>query len=384
MELRIAEPRLRRETDRVFLCTDVQVQGVVREAWFSVEPQYADYLTAERSDAFVVSFLTTAMRQKRNIVCRAPMTRRLYYQLTQYLIPLMAANFEEYHAISIEAPLTDTPLPCAGAVGTGWTRGVDCSFTLMEHLHAQEPSRRLTHLLITNNGAMESKDNADLLAFLAEKARREIAAEEHLQVIPIDSNIHLLQQENYLAIAAFRLPAVVLAVQKLFGVFLHSSGQKFSEFSFDPEDSCRYELLPLSCFETDCTVFYSTGGEVRRIDKLQALAEFPPARKYLHPCIYARRDNCGLCVKCMRTQGALDVLGVLENFSEVFDLARFRENKELFYRNLVTDYLNPHNREILEVMKERGEAIPAHIVREARIRRAAIMVAQKKWREERK
>ena len=214
--IRLEKPYLRKEENRVFLCAPITLEGKRQEAWFSTEPEYGQYLTDDRLDAFVVGFLTTAMRLGEDILCEAPITRRLYYQLTTYLIPAMSANMAIYHPITLHAPVTDEKLPCKKAVGTGWTGGVDSMYTLMTHLEATEPSRRLTHLLVANVGTLESDKNTELLAYMAQKARLGLAAQLGLQVISLDSNLQLLQNENYLAVAAFRLPAAVLAVQKLF------------------------------------------------------------------------------------------------------------------------------------------------------------------------
>lgn len=375
--IRFQKPTIRQEADRSILSAAVTLEDQLHTAWFSVEPEYGAYLTDDRLDAFVVGFLTTAMRLGEDIVCEAPITRRLYYQLTTYLIPSMAANMEIYHSIAIHAPLTDAPLPCENAVGTGWTGGVDCMYTLMTHLHAEEPSRRLTHLLVANVGTLESDHNTELLAYMAEKARKGVASQLGLQVVSVDSNLQLLQQEHYLAVAGFRLPAAVLALQKLFGVFLNSAAYEFSKFAFVQENSAYYELLPLSCFETDNLVFYSTGGQTPRIRKLQELSDFPIAQENLHPCIYVQRENCGKCGKCVRTMGALYALGTLDRFRAVFDVDAFYRNKEDHLVNILAHKESQHYGEVLAVMKQRGMTIPSDLLRKERIRRAAAVVAQR-------
>ena len=371
-------PYLRQEGDRTVVSAVATLEGQAQEAWFSVESEYGSYLTDDRLDAFVVGFLTTAMRLGEDIVCEAPITKRLYYQLVTYLIPTMAANMEIYHPIAIHAPLTDAPLPCEKAVATGWTGGVDCMYTLMTHLNAEEHSRRLTHLLVANVGTLESDRNTELLYYMAEKTRKGIAAELGLKVISVDSNLQLLQNENYLAVAGFRLPAAVLALQKLFGVFFNSAAYEFSKFAFVQENSAYYELLPLSCFETDNTVFYSTGGQTTRIQKLRELSDFPYAHRYLHPCIYQKVEkNCGKCGKCVRTIGALYALGRLEDFGEVFDVEEFHRTKNDYFANIVAHSNSQHYGEVLALLKQKGMEIPQEALRRGQIQRAATLAAQK-------
>lgn len=376
--IRFEAPYLRQEADRSFLCAAVTIQGQRSEAWFSVENDYAAYLTDDRLDAFVVGFLTTAMRLGEDIVCEAPLTKRLHYQLTTYLIPTMADNMEVYHPISIHAPLTEETLPCEKAVATGWTGGVDSMYTLMTHLRTDEPSRKLTHLLIANVGTLESDRNFELLQFMTDKARRGVAAQLGLSVVNVDSNIHLLQDELFLAVAAFRIPAAILTLQKLFGVYLNSSGAEFAHFAFSSNCSGYYELLPLSCFETDNTVFYSSGGHIPRIRKLEELSEEPYAQKQLHPCIYHMKQiNCGRCGKCVRTMGALYALGKLDRFAAVFDVEEFYRNKEEYLAEILSNGNSIHQKEILMEMERRGMEISDSVRRKARIIKAATIVAQK-------
>lgn len=378
MELRIGKPFLRREAGQAVLCAQVTIQDRREEAWFSVEPEFAGYLTDDRADAFLVAFLPVAMKQGMDVFCDAPVTRRLYYQITQYLIPAMAANMDCYHPVAVHARATDAPLCCERAVGTGWTGGVDSMYTLMTHLHPEEPGMKLTHLLVANVGTLESDHNTALLRYMAEKARGGIARELKLAVVAVDSNIQSLHQAQYLSVAAFRLPAAVLAMQKLFGVFLHSGAYEFSCFAFVPENSAYYELLPLSCFETDHTVFYSTGSQVSRIQKLRELSEFSFAKKYLHPCIYAQRDNCGKCGKCVRTQGALYALGTLDQFGAVFDLDAFYQSRDDHLASILAKKESQHYGEVLAVMKQRGMEFSPDVQRRARILRTAAAVAKKR------
>ena len=375
----IGKPYVRKENDRAFLCAPVTMQRQTREAWFSVEPEYAPYLTHERSDAFVVGFLTTALRLGADIQCDAPITKQLYNRLTTALIPALANNMKVFRPIAIHAPVTTAVLESAGAVGTGWTGGVDCTFTLMTHMENEHPHYRLTHLVVANNGAIESADAFEMLNYMTQRAREGAAKEYGLSVVGVDSNLHLLQNETYLSTAAYRLPAVALALQKLFRVFLNSAGPAFSYFRLDQEDTSHYELLPLSCFETDSTEFYSAGCKFNRVEKLSALSEFPLAQKGLHPCRLARGSNCSRCHKCTRSMFALYAMEKLENFHQVFDLEWFYGHKdEILEEILLAPEQSLHSKILLDMQKRRI-AIPAEVKRKVRIRRAAL-AARKKWK----
>ena len=375
--MRISKPYLREEENCTKLCAMIQWGDRKEEAWFAVEKEFSSYLTEERTDAFVVGFLTEAMKQGENIQCEGAVTKRLLYQLNHYLIPTLSKHTHRYQNIIISAPVVTDALSCAGAVGTGWTGGVDSMYTAMKHLEVEPDRHKLTHLLIANNGALESDKNQEVLEYMAKKAREGMAKDYNLTVVAIDSNLQILLEEPYLAVAAFRLPAVVLALQKLFGVFLNSAGYEFQRFSFVEENSAYYELLPLSCFETDCTVFYSACGAVTRLQKLNELAAFPPARKYLHPCIYTMQENCGTCGKCVRTISALYALEKLDAFSQVFDVKQFYEKKSWYLANILAKEESQHYGEVAALLRRKNMEIPADAVRQARIMRIASKAAGK-------
>lgn len=369
----IGAPYIREETDRVFLCAQIAAQQNTAEAWFSVEREYAPYLTDDRADAFLLGLLTTAMRVGADIVCEAPVSRKLLYSISNCLIPALSANVKVYHPITIRAQATDAVLENAGAVGTGWTGGVDCTYTLMSHIQNHHPSRRLTHLLVANNGAIESEDAFGMLECMVESARSGAVGEYGLPVVGVDCNLQVLAKQHYLMVAAFRLPAVALALQKLFGVFLNSAGPAFSYFTLETyEDSSHYELLPLSCYETDVTAFYSAGCKFNRVQKLEALSEFPLAQKNLHPCYKGPGSNCNRCFKCTHSMFALYAMGTLENFRQVFDVDWFYEHKDEILEEILLEPEQSLNSKILLEIKRRGTSIPAEVARKARLRRAAL------------
>lgn len=376
--IKIGAPYLKETPGGVCLCAPVLLHGQEQTVWFSVTQEYGEYLTDDRVDAFVAGIFTTAMRDGTDIVCEAPVTRRVLYQLNHYLIPMMAANMEAFHPIKIHAVPTDVKLPCAGAVGTGWSGGVDCMFTLMKHLYAEQPSRRLTHLLIANNGALEESDNTATLKQLVKKAEVGIASETGLKVIGVDTNLQEIQSDTFLSVAAFRHSAVTLALQKLFGAFLWSSAYEFARFSFDSGNSFYYELVIYSSFETDTTVLYSAGGAYSRVQKLQALSAYPLAYKYLHPCIHILGENCGRCGKCVRTEAALYGLGALEQFSDVFDVAAFERDKDWYFAQVLANERSQHYGEALVLLRQRGVDLSRAEKLARSIRTAKIVVDKNK------
>lgn len=347
----IKRPYIIEREERSFLYAEIIMSGTRQKLWFSVKPFYGEYLTEEVSDAFVAVLLMTAMREDMDIRCEGPLSRRFLHQMNHYLIPMMSGCMQEYHFITVYAEASDIVLKCAGAVGTGWTGGVDCMFTYMRHFDIIDKSYQLSHLLIANNGAMEGKTR-ETLEKMTRKAEMGFAEETGLKVIDVDTNLQEVLTESFISVESFRLGAVALALQKLFGVFLISSSMDFARFSFEPMLASFYEMVVTDSFVTDCTVVYSGGGAFSRIRKLKELADFSLAQRYLHPCIYALRENCGKCDKCLKTETALYGLGELEKFSKVFDVEGFSQQKEWYLKNLLFNKKSIDCADTLELLAE--------------------------------
>ena len=337
------------------LCCDITCSDRSFTAWFEVTSEYSRYLTADRLDAFAVVFLPLAMRENADMICKAPVSPELIYQINHYLTPVLGKNIKEYNAITLNAKPAGERIQSEGAAGTGWTGGVDSMYTLKTRLKASEPHMRLTHLVIANIGTLESSDNEGLLDIMVKRAEAGICADTGLKCVGINSNLDTVLPENYLAVAGYRLPAAVLALQGLFSVFYHSGAYEFDTFTFAGENSAYYEMFLLPCLSTDATVFYSSGSSISRIEKLKELSDYPYAEQYLHPCIYAKTGkNCGKCGKCIRTIAALYTLGTLDRFDKVFDTSDFYNNKDHYLANVISNRHRQHYKESYDMMTEKG------------------------------
>ena len=375
-ELRLGKPYLSSGAAGVRLCCDVRIREEKKTVWFEVKEEWAQYLTDDRADAFAVLYLPTAMRERMNIRSESPISRRLLYQINHYLIPTLSRNIDIYHSVSLMAEPADKILSREGAVATGWTGGVDSMFTLMNTHEAKEPSRRLTHLLIANNGALQGQHNAETLQNLVERARNGIASEKNLKVVGINTNLDRELPEHYLSVVGYRLPATALSLQKLFSVYYHSSTYEYEKFSFIGDNCGYYEMILIPALSTEKTVFYSYGGAVPRIEKLRRISDYPPAQKYLHPCIHSRY-NCCSCKKCISTELSLYALGTLNRFGQVFDLDTFKQDKDRYIAEVIEkkDQLYSFG-EAYKQLKQKGLITP-HAESIVRIRRVARNAAGK-------
>ena len=92
-------------------------RGEERRLWFSVEAPYADSLTPERSDGFLVALLSWAMHVGANLRFTAPVSRKLFFAVTRFLLPTLHVSHPWDQLVRLDAPLADAPVPTGAWTG---------------------------------------------------------------------------------------------------------------------------------------------------------------------------------------------------------------------------------------------------------------------------
>lgn len=337
--------------------------------WFSIPKRYEEFLVAENADAFVVGLLLLAMKNGRSIQVNAPMSRRLYYQLTHYLIPALDLAIPELKPIEIVAAggLTSNDLNEAGVAGTGMSCGVDSFCTFVDHLDC-EHEFEIKYFTFFNEGSSHvslDRDSSRKL-FLDRIALVESFAEEvEIPIIAMDSNIHEILPMEYGRTHTIRTVAFALNLQKLFRNYYYSSAYRFDHFRLNPHDTADYDLLLLSTLSTESTTFHSSASQYTRVQRTKMVSGYAPSYSHLNVCFARARTseldgkNCSVCTKCLRTQLTLDLLGRLYLYDDVFDHAKYTRNKNRFIAYcLYHKRRDPLSREIIDLMKATRTKIP--------------------------
>lgn len=355
--LSIGQIYLQKSEEQVRMCADLSLNGRGMTLWFGVDPSQQRYLCDTRSDAFVMALLPTAMRGGYDIVCHTPISSRLKYQLEYYLIPALTAKGDWYHPIKIQAPMEDKPVPNAGGVGLGFSGGVDCSYSLMTH--GADSAYPVTHLAVFNLGVFEG-ETAGSSFRNACKNTGVFAREQGLELVGLDSNINDVLPERYLDVYSFRNLSGALALQGLFSVYLLSSGHDSAGFALDVHNAARFDLLTVHCAQTESMKVYLSGSQIKRCDKLVALADWEPAQKWLHPCFHTGigKKNCGRCHKCAWDLIVLYALGKLDCFRQVFDVETFRRELPVRLGFILSKREDRLSNEAIQFLESRGVPIP--------------------------
>jgi len=335
----IGKPYIINDNDKSKLVCDIEVDNEIKKVYLKVESQYEKYLCYERCDSFLIVLFYYAMKNNHDIVCNEYVSEDLYYQITEYLIPLLKrTSHNKLNDIKINC-ITAPNIDNKGAVGASITCGVDSFYTIFNNINNNLKSKKLTHLTIMSIADSYKKDGNyfyvnnkiyDKACFVAEQLG--------LPIIKMYSNMREL----------FPIPPMhtlirmfgVYSLQKLFGTYYFSSGYPVWTFNMEDStliDSARYDLLLCKELSTRNLFIYSEGSQKDRLEKIKYISSFDIVKRNLHVCSN-KEYNCGVCSKCIRTILELDSIDKLEEYKNVFNLDYYYDNKEFYFKEAVRLY----------------------------------------------
>ena len=329
--MHISAPRISREGDFIVVSADFQCGTDTNTLWFKVPSAYQDYVVSERGDAFLVGLLLYAMVRGEDIQIECPISEKLFYNLTNHLIPALSIANPKWRRVTIlPCKLESESINSGNAVGTGFSGGVDSFCTIYEHFADPQcpPNYRLTHLVFLNvgsHGDYGGKASETLFKSRFEYMKA-FPKECGLDFVMVDSNLSEILQMKFVATSCIRSMAPVLLLQKLFRVYLFSSTSRIDQFRMMPNDDGDYQMLILSMLSTESLSLYSSGIQYTRVEKTAIISGYEPTWRHLNVCVKGC-VNCSKCYKCTRTMLTLDILGVLDRYAGVFDLSLYRKNK---------------------------------------------------------
>ena len=355
------------ENKKIRLCCDIiGIKNDPIKIWYETEEKYEEYLTYEKTDAFLVAMLPYLMvhtsHENHTVVeLKQPISEKLYYQLTTIFIPALSNFTDVYNPIDLVCETDSKELVTEKKIATGVSGGVDSFYTLLSNLNNEKQVYRITHGLYFNVGYLGGYEGDKELAQL--NLSKEICKEMNIESIHIKSNIcREIYKIPHAMIVVYMFASFPLALQKLLSVYFLSSQVSFADFAFDVEAAEHFDLINAFSFSTENLSFYPAGGEVTRIQKTDFIADYDIARKNLFVCrdISGKSmDNCSRCSKCTRTMVQLDALGKLDLFREVFDADAYKKNPNYYWGYFFFKGKdNVYTRETLDVIKKNGRKVP--------------------------
>jgi len=360
--MRIRIPELVEDSREVRMSALVEFQQRQEHVWYSVDRQYADFLTPERQDAFLVGLLPLAMENGEDITLDGAVSERLFYHLAHYYMRVMSIRIPRMRPVKILPGnvVAERVVGARAGVVTGFSGGIDSFCVLADHLFREvPPGFRLTHLVFNNVGSHGQGQGGRAMFRRRYERLVPLARELGLPYIAIDSNLPEILDSDFERTSTTRNVAAVLAMQRLFGKYLYASTERYEDCHVRPPRPLPWpevgiaisDPIALPLLSTETTECISTGCQYARTEKTRRVSEIPYSYKYLDVCVTDIVDgNCSACTKCARTLFTLELLGKLPLYEKVFDLTRYRQARRRYLLEVLTSrhFLLKEIRELAE------------------------------------
>jgi hypothetical protein len=369
----IHSPEISEKAEVAILQSNIEYGGKQEKLWYSVDRKYGQYLTSEKLDAFVVGILPLAMELGEDITVKGSISEKLYYNLTNYYMNIVHIAMPPRKVIKIIPDSLDDgkSYNCEGAVGTGFSGGIDSYFTILQYLVAKDvpPHYKITHLVLGNVGAQGAfasvrMSNGSLdferareLFNLKYELLKGFPEEMGVDFMKIDSNLSDILNMRYQTSYQPRTLSCPLLLQKLFSKYYLASSYNYHQtWIREMPDLAHTDPVSVHLLSTETLECISSGAQVSRVEKTRQLVQSGIINKGLNVCndTKARGKNCSICLKCCRTLIALELLGVIDKFDGIFDLKKWRK-----YRNpyIVSNVLRKGQDELGLEIKEYADNI---------------------------
>lgn len=129
MDFIIEKPILKRVGENVLMNYPLIYGNSRKELFFECSAQFERFLCGERCDSVIIGLLPWLLTHSKsdydeeiNVISKIPISKALYYQLTNFHIPTLVKGVNHYNSITINAELDETNYKGDG-VGTGISGG---------------------------------------------------------------------------------------------------------------------------------------------------------------------------------------------------------------------------------------------------------------------
>lgn len=344
------------------LLSKIEYNNKEIEMYFEVERQYVKYLCEDNANAFLIALLPFIVKHNYDVIIKSKISSKLYYQLTTYLLPLLCNEFKKKD-IKIECELTDIEYNSIG-VGASISCGVDSFYTLLKHQDCKDKSYNITHLTFFNAGSNGEYGGEEAQKLYQDRLNhiKQFCNQNNYPLVTVDSNMNEIIMMNHEKRHTFTTLCCVYALEKLFGKYYFASGFGFNGSHISDEDTAYYDILNVHCLSNENIKFYCSGIETTRMEKVRYISNYEITYNWLNVCVGKEYKNCCRCSKCIRTMTALDAIGKLELYKNVFDIDYYNKNRVKILAEILLynhdrvqhDFLN----EILNEFKINNVKIP--------------------------
>ncbi|MFC4987854.1 hypothetical protein [Saliphagus infecundisoli] len=327
--------------------------------WFAVDSEF-EGLLSERSDSALLALLIPAMERDEDIHIAGTVSERLYYSLSRPYQAFLKAVIPSLSSIEIHANSVQPTQGQASGVATGFSAGIDSFAVLADYYYNDDRAdSTITHLLYNNVGS-HGDGGEQLFRERYERLQRTIE-KIGLPSVAVNSNMDAFYDGfTFQKTHTVRNTAVALLLQGGIGTFLYGSTFDYEEICVKPTYDMAYtDPVGLPLLSTDGIETRDVGCEYTRVEKTLIVSDIVDSHESLDIC--ARPDsasNCSDCWKCRRTLLTLEIAGLLDRYTEVFDLRAYRDGREQYMAEVLASD-DPLLEEIVTFAEEQNFEFPA-------------------------
>ncbi len=275
-EIIIEKPYLKSKNNKIFLNSDIMINNKKETAFIAVNKEYKDFFVTENIDAFIIALLPFAFKNNCTITSESKVSKKLLYQITQYLNPCLETSHLHLNMINFNTEnLEDEEIKSKNKVATIYSgkNEIDSLFTIFENQNEELNEFKITHLLKIKNSYPEN-------LILPKGEIDKICNELKISMIDVETNILEILKENYNSVGVYINISIIYALHKLFNTLLNPALQPFANFKYG-ENSSEYELLIANSLKLPNLNICAYGGAYTQNRKNEILKENKFAQKYI-------------------------------------------------------------------------------------------------------
>lgn len=319
----------------VDISSDFEREDKQDNIWVAVKKENASMLTDDVYNAFLFLPTYMAMYYKSDLHIHGSVSKELYRNVVDYLQPILELFSDSLSRINIYVDGFAESKGPHNLVGTGMSCGVDCLQTVHKYYKLENDiDYKINSLFFFNcgwHGAFGYDKTLDICARRYE-INKKAADELGLPLHMVDSNLHAFLSFLDDAVSYFYLYTCIFSLEKCLNKYYLSSALSYSEIS---KYSTRARNLDFAEFGDSSVVpllrskrmrIMIDGCQYTRCEKIEIISDWNITKKYLNVC--CKNDevrNCSECSKCLRTLLALEAIDCLEDYSNIFDIEKYKK-----------------------------------------------------------
>lgn len=331
--------------NEIRICCDFKINNEIKTLWYSTAIKNKKFLSLDNCDAFFVILTLLAFKENKNIHFTFPVSARIYDGFIDYIKPTLLLINKKFSNIDIKIDSFNyNNYNEANSTVTAMSLGVDSFYTLKE---MEEYGREIKYFTLFNAGAFGGDGGIEARE-LYNKFKEEVrvvSERMNIELIEVDTNLNEILKMDFIHTHTFRNLSCVLLFQKLIKTYYYSAAYHLKDIKVSNKSTAgSFDLVYTAGLSANNLIFKSIGLFNDRFQKTIYISNYPITYDSLNVCMVIPYNklrnnlsikNCSKCSKCVRTMITLDIIGKLEDYKSVFDVALYYNNKDKYLGELL-------------------------------------------------